>query len=181
MRDEQAVSMPNTEESPVGAQERRPMRRADHRMTDEDALALIARADVVRLGFSDDEGPYVVPVNFGYEDGRLYIHGPLEGRRIDAARRGARVCFEIDEGSVVRAELPCGFTSSFESVVGYGTMRLLEGREACLHGLDVIMRHHGTTIDGFREKSFLRTSVVEITIESMEGKRHRPKPAVKGE
>jgi len=157
------------------------MRRADHRMPDEDVLALIARADVVRFGFSDDEGPYVVPVSFGYEDGRLCVHGPLEGRRIDAVRRGERVCFEIDAGSVVRAELPCGFTGSFESVIGYGTMRMLEGREACLYGLDVIMCHHGATIDGFRETSFLRTSVVEITIESMEGKRHRSKPTAKGE
>lgn len=158
----------------------RPMRRADHRMPEAEMLALIARAEIVRLGFSDDDGPYVVPVNFGYDHGRLYVHGPLEGRRIDAARAGVRVCFEVDEGEIVRADRPCGFTSRFRSVVGYGTMRMLEDHEERLHGLDVIMRHYGSTIDGLREESFARASVVEIEIESMEGKWHPPGPSEEG-
>ena len=143
-------------------------------------LALLARAEIVRIGFSDDDGPYVVPVNFGYADGRLYVHGPLEGRRIDAARAGTRVCFEVDEGEIVRADRPCGFTSRFWSVIGYGTMRVLEERDERLHGLDVIMRQYGSTIDGVREESFARASVVEIEIESMEGKWHPPGPSEEG-
>src|SRR5690606_17206986 len=105
-------------------------------------------------------------VNFGYEGGRLYVHGPREGRRIDALRGTPRVCFEVDEGEIVRAEVPCGFTSRFASVIGYGTARLLADAGEKRRGLDAIMRHYGSSGDGIPEEKLALTSVVEIAIES---------------
>lgn len=134
--------------------------------------ALLGRAEVLRLGIVDADGPYVVPVNFGYEDGRIYVHGPAEGRRIDAVADGARVCFEIDECEIVRSERACGFTARFASVIGYGTARLLDSEGAKRLGLGVIMRHYGGPEDGMPDDTLARTSVVEIVIESMDGKWH---------
>lgn len=141
-------------------------------MSSEECEALLHRAEVLRLGLSDADGPYVVPVNFGYADGRIYVHGACEGRRIAAAAGGARVCFEVDEGEIVRAERPCGFTSAFRSVIGYGHARLLEVREEKLRGLDAIMRHYGSTGDGIPGEKLEHTSVMEIEIETMDGKWH---------
>lgn len=150
------------------------MRREDHRMPAEECEALLQRAEVLRIGFSDDEGPYVVPVNFGYADGRIYAHGARDGRRIAAAAAGTRVCFEADEGEIVRAKAPCRFTAKFRSVIGYGTMRLLASDEDKRHGLDVLMRHYGSSGDGIPDSKLGITSVVEIEIERMDGKWHPP-------
>lgn len=156
------------------------MRREKHRMPLDECIEMLKRAEVVRLGFSDAEGPYVVPVNFGYEDataanplGRLYAHGALSGRRIDAAAAGTRVCFEVDEGEVLLGELPCDTTARFRSVIGYGTMRLLETDEEKLQGLEVLMRQYGSTGDGIPARELALTSVTVIDIDSMDGKRHR--------
>ncbi len=148
------------------------MRREDHRMPESECDALLRRVEVVRLGLADADGPYLVPVNFGYEDGRIYVHGARDGRRIAAASAGARVCFEADEGEIVRADRPCGFTSRFRSVVGYGTARLLESAEDKRRGLDAIMRHYGSTGEGIPEAKLEITSVTEIVIEGMDGKWH---------
>ncbi len=136
--------------------------------------AFLRRAEVLRLGLADDDGPYVVPVNFGYEDGRLYVHGPLEGRRIDAVRANPRVCFEADEGEIVRSDRACGFTSRFASVVGYGTARFADTLGAKRHGLGVIMRHYGGPEDGMPDETLAKTSVIVIEIETMDGKRYLP-------
>ena len=142
-------------------------------MPADECHALLRRAEVLRLGLVDDDGPYVVPVNFGYEDGRLYVHGAPEGRRIDAVRPGGvRVCFEADECEIVRAERACGFTARFSSVIGYGVARLLVGDAEKRRGLDVIMRHYEGPFGGMPDETVSRTSVVEIEIESMEGKWH---------
>ena len=142
-------------------------------MPADECRALLRRAEVLRLGLVDDDGPYIVPVNFGYEDGRLYVHGALEGRRIDAVRPGGvRVCFEADECEIVRAERACGFTARFRSVIGYGVARLLAGDAEKRRGLDVIMRHYHGPLGGMPDETVSRTSVVEIEIESMEGKWH---------
>jgi nitroimidazol reductase NimA-like FMN-containing flavoprotein (pyridoxamine 5'-phosphate oxidase superfamily) len=148
------------------------MRREDHRMPREEAEALLRRAAVLRLGLVDEDGPYVVPLNFGYEAGRIYLHGPAEGRRMDAIARDPRVCFEVDEGEVVPAERPCGYTARFGSVIGYGRARVLETAEEKRAGLQVLMRHHGGPVDGFDPGVLDKTAVVEIVIESMEGKQH---------
>lgn len=144
-------------------------------MPPEECEALLERSEVMRLGFVDQDGPYVVPVNFGYADGRIYVHGPREGRRIAAVAQGARVCFEVDEGEIVRGDAPCSFTSSFRSVIGYGTARMLETEEEKRHGLDVIMRHYGSTGEGIPEAKLRITSVMELAIESLDGKWYVPK------
>lgn len=141
-------------------------------MPAEECEALLHRAQVLRLGLVDAAGPYVVPVNFGYEAGRIYVHGPAAGRRIDAVREGGVVCFEVDEGEVVAGDAPCSFTSRFRSVIGYGSARLLQGDEEKRHGLDVIMRHYGSSGEGIPDAKLRITSVMEVEIDSLDGKWH---------
>lgn len=143
-------------------------------MPPEECSALLRRAEVLRLGLVDDDGPYVVPVNFGYDGERIYVHGAREGRRIAAVADGARVCFEVDEGEIVRAERPCGFTARFRSVIGYGSARLLTSAEEKRRGLDVLMAHYGSTSEGIPDAKLEATSVMEIVIEGMDGKWHPP-------
>src|SRR5665647_3093625 len=123
----------------------RAMRRYDHKMSAGETEAFLGTAEVLRLGMTDADGPYVVPVNFGYADGRIYVHGPGEGRRLEAIARDPRVCFEADECEIVRADKPCGFTARFRSVIGYGSARVLVPVAEKRAGLDVIMRHYGST------------------------------------
>ena len=141
-------------------------------MPPEECEAFLARAEVLRLGLVDGDGPYVVPVNFGFEGGRLYVHGPAEGRRLDAIIGNPRLCFEADECEIVRAVRSCGFTARFRSVIGYGSARVLTEDGARRHGLDVLMRHYGGTGADYDERALAQTSVVEIEIESMDGKWH---------
>lgn len=141
-------------------------------MPADEVEALLRRAQVLRLGMVDADGPYVVPLNFGYEDGRLYVHGAREGRRIAAIAYDSRVCFEVDEGEVVPSERPCGYTARFRSVVGSGRARLLETPEEKIAGLQALMRHYGGPVDGMDRAVVEKTSVIEIVIETMDGKRH---------
>jgi hypothetical protein len=141
-------------------------------MPADECDALLRRAEVLRLGLIEGGEPYVVPVNFGYDGERIYVHGPREGRRISALSEGARVCFEVDEGEIVPADRPCGYTSRFRSVIGYGTARLLGDDAEKLHGLDVIMRHYESSGAGIPPEKCAITSVLEIVIESIDGKWH---------
>ncbi len=150
----------------------REMRRRDHQMPAAETEAFLGTAEVLRLGMCDSDGPYVVPVNFGYADGVIYVHGPAEGRRLDAIAAEPRVCFEADECEIMRADRPCGFTARFRSVIGYGAARVLSAPEEKRTGLDVIMRQYGSTGDGIPDATLARTTVVAIQVETMTGKWH---------
>ena len=82
----------------------------------------------------------MVPVNFGYAKGCIYVHSSLKGRKMDILRDHPRVCFEVDlEVEVVTGERPCDYTTNYKSVIGFGQAKLLEDDEAKLEGLRAIM------------------------------------------
>jgi nitroimidazol reductase NimA-like FMN-containing flavoprotein (pyridoxamine 5'-phosphate oxidase superfamily) len=71
------------------------MRRADRLVTDRAAIdEVLRRADVLHLAMTGAEGPYVVPVNFGYDGEHIWIHCAEEGRKLDLLAADPRVCFE---------------------------------------------------------------------------------------
>ncbi len=148
------------------------MRKAKREIKDAAAVeAVLKKERVCRLGLCDGEWPYVVPVNYGFANGRLYFHSAVEGKKIDLLRRNDRVCFEVEsETAVVADEKPCDYTTRYRSVIGWGRARFLETPEEKLRGLKILMKHHQGPTDNFRESVLDVTAVVEIEIMEMTGK-----------
>jgi nitroimidazol reductase NimA-like FMN-containing flavoprotein (pyridoxamine 5'-phosphate oxidase superfamily) len=65
-------------------------------LSDKESLELLKKSSLGRLGCIADGGPYVVPVNYFYEDRYIYSHS-TPGRKIEAMRANPRVCFQVDE------------------------------------------------------------------------------------
>lgn len=65
-------------------------------LTEAEARNLIVSGKIGRLGCVDNGEPYVVPVNYVFEDGSIYSHS-LPGRKIDAMRAHPRACLQVDE------------------------------------------------------------------------------------
>ena len=66
------------------------MRRKDREVTEmEEIQQIFDECKVCRIGIMDENGPYIVPVNYGYvrEEGKviLYIHGAREGKKMQMA------------------------------------------------------------------------------------------------
>ncbi|MFO7911688.1 MAG: pyridoxamine 5'-phosphate oxidase family protein, partial [Desulfotignum sp.] len=92
-----------------------------------DIEQILKQAQVCRLGFVDNNVPYIVPMNYGYQDQALYFHSAPEGRKIDLIRANPLVCFEVDElVKMNKAARACDWGVSFKSVIGTGTARILE-------------------------------------------------------
>lgn len=100
------------------------LRRQDRALSQEETIALLERASVMRLGTVDGEGwPYVVPLSFVYHDGSVYFHHTAEESHLTSnLRANPRVCIEVDEPGPVfpRGETACDATRAFQSVVAFG-------------------------------------------------------------
>ena len=78
----------------------REMRRSDRMITDrEEIVDVLDSCKVFRMAVHDEEGMYIVPLNFGYtyeEDVlKLYFHSAGEGRKVDALAADPKVAIEI--------------------------------------------------------------------------------------
>jgi len=69
-----------------------------HPMTRPEIDQFLSCAPVGRLGMNTPEGPYVIPVGYCYNEGKVFIHMcQQEGRKVRALQGNPIVCFEVDE------------------------------------------------------------------------------------
>lgn len=70
--------------------------------------------------------PYAVPVNYVYEDGKLWFHGAKSGHKLDPIRRDPKVSFCVVKTDRLVPEM---LTTYFRSVIAFGKVRILEDPE----------------------------------------------------
>jgi uncharacterized protein len=152
------------------------VRRKDQEIADKDVLeSLLEKAMVCRIGLSDNNVPYIVPVCFGYADECIYIHSSSRGKKIDIIQRNDQVCFEIDvDVELVRGDTPCNCTVTYNSVIGFGKASLVEDYEEKKRALDIISAHYlGEDDRDYPEPLVNVTSIIRIEVETMTGKRSK--------
>lgn len=121
------------------------MRRTEKEISDRKIIDdILARSVICRLAIPDKQSPYIVPMNYGYSEGRLYFHSAPEGRKIELLRNDPLVSFEIEDyHRIIRADTPCGWTTSYRSVMGTGKIDIISNPDEIKKGLDIIMSQHG--------------------------------------
>ena len=154
------------------------MRRVNREIKDLNEIKkIVDGCKVLRIATKDEEGLYVVPLNFGYscENGKFtfYFHSAKEGRKIDAFNADEQVAFEMDcEHKLVVAEKACGYSYKFASVIGTGTITFLEGKEK-LNALSILMKHQTGKDFTFDEKMAKGVTVCSLIAESLTAKANR--------
>lgn len=149
------------------------MRKSRLEIKEREVLEEILSSNVIcRLAMVDEGQPYLLPFNYGYHEGCIYIHSAPQGRKIGILRKDPRVCFEVEDGvEVAEAEKACGWSTRYRSVVGYGSVEILDSTEDKQHGLEVIMAGHGAPhLVEYEEKELKRMVILKLSIASMTGK-----------
>ena len=121
-------------------------------------------AEIIHLAtLKEDGAPILRPVNFLYEDGKIYIHTGPESGKIAQILRDSRVCLEIEQALkyIPASGRPCSATYSCRSVVVEGTARLVPGegrKQAILRG----MMEKYQPESGYRPVTLADTEIVAI-------------------
>ena len=151
------------------------MRRSDREIKDPSEIeAIVKRARICNLGLNDNGMAYVVPVNYGYDAGCLYIHSAKEGRKIDVLGKDNRVAFAIHtDEEVVGAEKNCGWGMKYRCVMGVGRASLLTDRVEKERALGIIMKQHGSSGTEFDPAQVEKILIIKVEISSMTGKKAR--------
>ena len=127
------------------------------------------------LGLSVDGNPYVVPLNYAYADGKILFHCALEGRKLDAIRANPSVCFAVgrQSGEVRRHAGGSVCHVDSDSVLCFGTARILETHEEKAAALNAFSRAFSPDAPDLPEKDITRCGIVEIAVSEMTGRGER--------
>ncbi len=148
------------------------MRRSEREITDQAQIEEILRKGaVVYLGIQDADAPYVVPLNFGYADGALFVHAALEGHKIDLLCANPRVSFAVAvDDAVIPGEMGCKWSARYRSVLGKGTAVFVDDHDAKIRAFDTLLGKFAAGPFTYAEDVLARTVVIRIDIETMTGK-----------
>ncbi len=162
----------------------RQMRLRKRAVTDADEIRqIIEGCQVLRIGLTDAEGMFIVPVNFGYAWDeavglpRFYVHSAQEGRKAEAiaagGAEGAPVAFELDrDGGNIVGDYSCAYSRAYESVMGSGRMREVEDDAEREMGLRLLMAHAAPGAPAtFTREGMGRVAVFRLDVEQLSAKR----------
>lgn len=148
------------------------MRRKEKEITDKSLIhEILSTALICRIGFSGEEYPYVVPMNYGYKDNALYFHCALEGNKIDLIKHNNKVCFEIEKShEIISDDVSCKWSTKYQSLIGFGKIEILRDNKEKIKGLDIIMTQHGKSENSYNTKALEQVLVLKLSIKNLTGK-----------
>lgn len=153
------------------------MRRMDRAVTaPSEIVDIMSRCEVLHLAIACQPAPYLLPVSFGMEpDGMtLYIHGAMTGYKYDLLQADNRVGFEMDcTHGLVLDETNHSCTVNYESIMGWGTVKELTGRDEKLHALDRIMAQYHSGDFPYNTAVADKTRILCLEIQERTAKRRK--------
>ncbi|MFX0078138.1 MAG: pyridoxamine 5'-phosphate oxidase family protein [Candidatus Hermodarchaeota archaeon] len=94
------------------------MSKSKNAMSSAEIDQFLTCARVGRLGLCLEDGPYIVPVGYVYDKGKIAIHSCIAGTKMKALKSKLTICFEVDESF--------SDTSMYKSVIIKGTAEILD-------------------------------------------------------
>lgn len=154
----------------------REMRRKDKSMPESEAVKFLEQESYgVLCLLGDDDYPYGVPLNYSFSDGYIYLHGGLQGHKIDAINNHPKVCFTVF-GDV--ENLPKDISTNFTSVIAFGTASIIPmedeaARQSAFESITFKYSPKDENSIGYIEKAKGKTAAIKIKVEHITGKSHK--------
>jgi nitroimidazol reductase NimA-like FMN-containing flavoprotein (pyridoxamine 5'-phosphate oxidase superfamily) len=147
------------------------LRRKDRAITEEEAIALLNKAEYGVLSTVTENGePYGVPLNFCVIDHCIYFHCAVEGQKIDNIKQNKSVSFCAVGNTEI---LPDKFGTKYESVIVSGEVEEVfdMNKQLALEGL--LHKYSPEFIDKgikYIEDLNEKARVFKVTIDKLTGK-----------
>ena len=103
---------------------------------------ILDEALVVHVGFAMNHQPFVIPMGFGRDGDRLYLHGASASRMLNHLEQGVDCCVTATllDGLVIARSL-FHHSMNYRSVVLFGRAVLVDDDDEKMHALKVLSDH----------------------------------------
>jgi len=149
------------------------MRLQNQQMTEEEAVkAMQEGKSGVLASISANGYPYALPINYVYDDGKIYIHSAKKGHKIRNFENCDKVSLcVVNEDIVLQEEV----TTKFKSVIAFGKISEVTDDAGKHKAFEMMVyKYCPDFIEGgmkYIDKSIAGARVFVIDVENMTGKR----------
>jgi nitroimidazol reductase NimA-like FMN-containing flavoprotein (pyridoxamine 5'-phosphate oxidase superfamily) len=137
-------------------------------------LDVIKRCQWCHLAMVDPDGnPYVIPMNFGFREQLIFMHGAQHGKKISILRQNPAVCINFSTDHLLHyqnEDVACSWSMKYRSVIVYGKAEFINEQEEKISALNIIMAHYSEKTFRFNPPSIREVNVWKIRIEKIQGR-----------
>lgn len=144
--------------------------------------SILKQAKVGRMALCDGSKPYIIPLNYLYDKGKIAFHCAFEGKKLEIMTKNPNCCFEVDEfkGDVTyHYETQCHL--DYDSVLAFGKARIERNEEEKARLLQLFSEQYNerykrpTDAGGLRidKKKASECCIVVIDVEELTGRWER--------
>ncbi|MDC7125441.1 MAG: pyridoxamine 5'-phosphate oxidase family protein [Spirochaetales bacterium] len=149
------------------------MRRSDKQITDQKLIdEILLNNTICRLALLDGERPYVIPMDYGYNNQTFYLHTATEGTKLELINKNNNACIEVtDSIELLTSDKGCDFSTKYRSVICSGKVQPVLDFVQKVEGLKVILKQHTGKSDwNIPEAAVKSVVVLKLDIETITGK-----------
>jgi len=141
----------------------------------EEIEKLLAEENVGYLGMSVDNKPYVIPITYGYSDGKIIFHCAMIGSKLAAIKENPNVCFTVSRhfGEMVSHPQGADCHVNSDSVICYGRARIIDDVKERCKVLNIFNRCLQPNAREITQEEVEHCSAVEILVSEMTGRTER--------
>ncbi len=151
----------------------RGMRRTKQILSSTECIEILERnTSGVLAVLGDNDYPYTIPLNYTYNDNKIFFHSAKAGHKIDAIISNPKISFcVIDQDEIVPEE----YTSYFRSVIVFGKARIVENIAEIRNALKILAIKYSSSQTQEQhlqaiEKDLKMVCIIELSIEYLSGK-----------
>lgn len=135
---------------------------------------ILKTEQVCFVGFSDENGiPYVLPMNYGYENDVIYLHSGPEGKALQILEKNPNVCITFCTAPKLihqHPEVACSYRMQSASVICNGKVQFEENFDEKVRILNIIMRQYVDKEFKYSKPAVNNVKIWKVSIDALGAK-----------
>ncbi len=140
----------------------------------EQIEAIIKKCQFCHVAMVDaNQKPYLLPFNFGYSNGVVYLHSDLKGKKIDILKQNPAVCinFTTDHELFMQNQnVACSYGMRYRSVIINGNVEFIDNFDDKVAAMNIFMQQYTGRDFKYSSPAINNVCLFKVKIESFTGK-----------
>jgi len=139
----------------------------------EEIYAVIKACKTCYLAMSDNNTPYVLPMNFALDGDNIILHSAQSGRMWETLQKNQKVCINWTLGEEIawqNVKVGCSYRVKSRSVLVEGTIEFVEDydeKERCIH---LLMAQYSNLKFKFNAPAIKNVGVLKVQVDNITAK-----------
>jgi nitroimidazol reductase NimA-like FMN-containing flavoprotein (pyridoxamine 5'-phosphate oxidase superfamily) len=144
-------------------------------ITDQTEIdAIINKCQVCYVSMVDKNNlPYVLPFNFGYINGVIFLHSSQKGLKIDILRKNPSVCIAFSTDHQLRHQsesVACSYSMKYRSVLAFGKVEFIDDMDQKVEFMNQVMSHYTDKEFTYNAPSLREVCTYKVNVEKFTAK-----------